>query len=92
MNILKDSKNSLLKRREIEMSIDSSGNPGAAKVVELIAEKFKVTPENVAVQNIHSRFGTQSFVASVFVYESQEERKRIEPKIKIKKDAAGGGK
>jgi len=87
MNILKDIKNGLLKRREVKVVVDAEKNPGIASSVDMIAEKFKAVKDTIAIKNVKSKFGRSTFLIDAFIYDSVEDMKRIEPKAKIKKDA-----
>lgn len=87
MKIQSDFNNSLLKRREIVAVLDSDSNPGFSRVLEEIVKKFNVSVENVAIKKIVSGFGESSFVVEFFIYESAQDKEKIEPKKKVKKGA-----
>ncbi len=88
MEIKKDFKNDLLKRREIQFSIESEKNPGFEESKSKITEKFKVEADNIAVKSIKNNFGTRTFLVDAFIYDSKESKERLEPKAKVK----GGAK
>ena len=90
MKEIKNFNNSLLHRKEVKVIIQSSGNPGFQKSIKLLAEHFKSNEENVAVKEIKSKFGRDSFLIEAFIYDSVQEKNLIEPKKKEKKD--GGAK
>ena len=89
MKVLKEFKNSLLKRKEIRAEMDGDSNPGAVAVSKMVAEQFKVKEDQVAVRKIGSEFGESRFVIDAFVYDSAEAKTKTEPKIKVKKKAEG---
>lgn len=82
-------KNSLLKRTEIEYLVEASQNPGFQKATELVSEKLKVQPENIAIKAVRGNFGKNQFIIEAFVYESVADKEKIEPKKKEKKKAEG---
>lgn len=89
MNTIKDTKNSLLNRREVKLLVEHSGNPGLIKAKEIVATHFKSSPEAVAVKNLKSKFGRDTFLLDAYVYDSAEHKQRIEPKLKVKTKAGG---
>ncbi|MBU0760418.1 MAG: hypothetical protein KJ600_04830 [Nanoarchaeota archaeon] len=88
MEILQDTKNPLLKRKEIKFSIKTETNPGIQGCMEKVVEKFKVPEEHVVVRSVKNNFGSQEFVCEVFIYDSKEDKEKIEPKQKVKKKGA----
>jgi ribosomal protein S24E len=89
MNIVKDLKNDLLKRREIKLVMNAEKNPGMANASKLIAEHFKADESNIVVRELKSKFGRDTFLIDAFIYNSIEDKERIEPKKKLKKTAEG---
>ena len=85
MNTVKDFRNELLKRREVELVLTAEKNPGMKDAAKNIAENFKVNEELVAVKEVGSRFGRDSFVIEAMIYDSVADKNRIEPKKKEKK-------
>ncbi|MFH1802010.1 MAG: hypothetical protein ABH864_01000 [archaeon] len=87
MEILNETKNELLKRKELLVSLASESNPGFEGSRKSIAEKFKAELDNITVKYIKNNFGTNEFLVEAFIYESIKDKERIEPKIKPKKKA-----
>jgi ribosomal protein S24E len=88
MNINIDNRNELLKRREIEVVVEKSENPGFEKIKEDLAAHFKEEVDKIVVNNVYSKFGSGFFHIKAMIYDSKEDRERIEPKVRVKK----GGK
>lgn len=88
MNITKDFRNELLKRREILSSLEADKNPGFKSVQEDIAKKCKVDAECVVIKKLWNNFGSKHFFAEAFVYDSVQDKESTEPKLKKKKEAA----
>jgi ribosomal protein S24E len=85
MNIIVDRKNGLLKRREVKLILESESNPGYERSVQIISEQFKAKPENIAMQNVKSKFGRNTFLIDAYIYDSEKDKLATEPKPKEKK-------
>jgi len=85
MEIVNDFKNDLLKRREVEVVVKADSNPGFENVAKEIAKKFKSSEDTIAVRNVKSKFGRNTFLIDASIYESVEDKEKIEPKPKVKK-------
>ena len=90
MEIKKNFRNDLLKRKEILFVVEKDSNPGFEGVKQIAVDNFKTEAENVAVKFVKNNFGTHEFLVEVFVYDSKSDKERVEPKVKVK--AAEGGK
>lgn len=86
MNIVKEFKNNLLKRKEIEIIGSYESNPGFEKTKKDIATHFKISEELIVVKNVKSSFGSNEFLISAFIYNSNNDKEKIEPKKKEKKE------
>lgn len=87
MEIVNDVKNDLLKRKEITAFLESEKNPGIVSVVKEIAEKFKAQEEVVVIKSLKGKFGAHRFEIHAFIYDSVQDKEKIEPKKKEKKKA-----
>ena len=95
MNVISDSKNEHLKRREVRIEVEAEKTPSLVEMQTQVAEKLKAASELVVVKSIRSNFGKNQFQIDAFVYSSVGDKTKFEPKIKVKKDAAAaqaGGK
>lgn len=88
MEIAKEQKNALLKRKEILFTIESDANPGFNASRKSLADKMKVSEDTIAVKYVKNNFGEHTFTVEAFVYDTKEDKERIEPKVKPKKGAA----
>ena len=77
MEVVKDIKNDLLKRREVKVIIHNSGNPGFAGAEKVVDEKFKANPEVTIINNVKSKFGRDTFLIDAFIYDSVEDKNRL---------------
>ena len=89
MDIISDSKNDLLKRRELVLELSAPKTPSFEEAAKMVAEQFKADAECVVVKSIVGGFGKSSFKLSVFIYSGVSEKQKYEPKPKVKKDAGG---
>lgn len=85
MKIIKEFENSLLKRKEIWVNEEYEKNPGIERVKEDISKKFKADKEQIVVRMLVSEFGKKLFKVEAFIYNSVEDKAKVEPKPKEKK-------
>jgi len=87
MDIIKDFKNELLKRREVKLVVNAEKNPGFANAIKMIAEHFKADENLIVVKELKSKFGRDTFLIDALIYNSVKDKEEIEPKKKLKKSA-----
>lgn len=85
---LNEKSNVLLKRKEILFAVEAGANPGFDKVRKLAAEDMKTGEDLVVIKSLKNNFGTNRFVVEAFVYDSKEQKEKIEPRVKEKKTGA----
>ena len=90
MKSIKKMNNKLLKRDEITAILVEQGNPGLNKARSLLATELKVVEELISLKAVRSKFGSNEFTIEAFVYDSIEDKQRIEPQPKAaqKKEAS----
>ncbi|MHA1835454.1 MAG: 30S ribosomal protein S24e [Candidatus Odinarchaeia archaeon] len=88
LELLSESKNPLLKRKEIEYLIthDLSGTPNRIEVKKKIAAKLNADLENVFIEKVISLAGQNKSKIIVHVYNDRETALKIEPKHIIKRN------
>ncbi|HLC78104.1 MAG TPA: hypothetical protein VJH92_03195 [Candidatus Nanoarchaeia archaeon] len=82
---IKEVDNPLFKRKEVQFSIHSNITPSNSESEKLIAGKFSVGQEVVAVKKIQAKFGSNNFLIDANVYASRDDKIKTEPKKKEKK-------
>ena len=87
MKIIEDKKNELLNRREVKLLISAEKNPGYEHSAKVVSEHFKAAAENVAVKEVKSKFGRDTFLINANIYENTSDKENMEPKKKVKKEA-----
>ena len=93
MKIINEFKNDLLKRKEINFSIEAEKNPGFEGAMKSLIDKYKVSENSVVVKHIRNNFGKKEFFVEAFIYNTQGDKESNERKPKVKKsDTAGGAK
>ncbi len=89
INLIKDFRNDLLKRREVKVVITAEKNPGMADASKTMAEHFKACDDCIVINTLKSKFGRDTFLIDAFVYDSAADKLRVEPKKKEKKAPEG---
>lgn len=86
MEIKKDFRNELLKRRELIIQLESEKNPGFDETRKKIAEKFAIPEDNIDVLRIKGSFGKEKFLIETNVYDSKEDLEKMKKITSEKKD------
>ncbi len=84
LKILEEKENSLLNRKEIFGTIDAELTPKTLEILELVGKHFSSNTENIAIKKIKGNFGSKTFHINANIYDSKENKEKIEPRIKIK--------
>ncbi len=88
ITIVKDVKNPLLERREIEAIIAFQGpTPKRDEVLVELAKVLKVDDTHVEVDKIYQRFGRQEAKVIAFVFDKPVREKKVE--VKEEKEEGG---
>ncbi len=89
MKIQEEFRNEILKRQEVIFSIEHSSTPVFSMLQEKLAMHFKVGEDVVVVKGVNGCFGSSSFDVRAFIYDSLEDKHRMEPRMRKKKKAEG---
>ena len=84
MQILKDTKNDLFKRRELQIILPSEKTPSYAEISKLLSEKFNSAEENISISKVKGRFGAKTFLIEADIYSSKEDKDKVVRKTKSK--------
>jgi ribosomal protein S24E len=84
MEVIKEIDNGILNRKEVFVVERYNSNPGYEQALKLVSENFKVGEDVVVVKRVGSHFGDNNFLIEAFVYDSVENKEKIEPKKKEK--------
>lgn len=85
IKIITEKENKLFGRKEFDLELESNSHPSREEVKKLISEKLSSPEENIVVKKIDSKFGSNTFLIRTFVYNSEEEKNKTEPKPKTAK-------
>lgn len=77
MDVKQNIRNELFKRQELVTEIESKKSPGIEEVKRMIAEAVGKPIENVDVKKVQGSFGKRKFVAEAYIYDSEEELKKM---------------
>lgn len=89
IKILSDTKNSLLKRREVHFQVEHSqtGNtPPRLEVKKALGDALKLDSDLVFVKKMKTKTGTSIALGVANVYDSIEQAKFIEPEYIVKRN------
>jgi len=84
--ILNQIENPLFKRKETTFSVDSEITPSNIDTKKFISENFSIPAENIKIRKILGKFGSKTFTVYCNLYESKEDKEKVE--IKTKKEIA----
>lgn len=82
LKIIQEKENPVFKRKGVTIEIHSNKVPSKEEVTELIAKKFSVEKNLIAIEKIQGKFGSYSILVSAKIYNSEQDKDKIEPKSK----------
>ncbi len=87
MNIIQDKKNLLFNRKEVKVLVESVKTPSKDDALNIISTNFKSDPQKIIIENVKGKFGRKTFLIDAKIYNSIEDKEKIEShnKKKIKK-------
>ncbi len=77
LQIIKDKKNPLLKRREVSIKINNKGTPSRIDVKNKLAAMANSKPELIVIEHLDTAFGKMELTGTVSIYESEERLKQL---------------
>ncbi len=77
-NIIKEDKNLLLNRREIELEVHAEIVPSKKEVEKILSEKYSANPENIKIKRIKGKFGSKVFKVESNIYNSKKDKDSTE--------------
>ena len=89
MNIVKETRNEFLKRKEVMLVSTFASVPSYVSLQKTFAEKFKVVADVIAIKHVHSSFGTKQVSIEVYIYDSPEAFRALEVRNRRPKKEAG---
>ena len=86
LNITKEDKNPLFPRKEIQGTVKADSIPSKIEVMKALSEKYNVPVKAIRVLDIQGKFGVKEFALRANVYETPEERDKLEVMSKKEKE------
>jgi len=86
LKILQEKQNPLFARKEIQAEIQVEVSPTKAETEKMLSEKFSTQLECIDLRNIKGEFGSNNFKIIAHIYSSKEDKEKIIPKPKNKKE------
>jgi small subunit ribosomal protein S24e len=77
LQIIKDKKNPLLKRREVSLKINNKGTPSRIDVKNKLAAMANSKPELIVIRHLDTAFGKMELTGTACIYESEEQLKKL---------------
>jgi small subunit ribosomal protein S24e len=77
LQIIKDKKNPLLKRREVSLKINNKGTPSRIDVKNKLAAIANSRPDLIVIEHLDTAFGKMEVTGIACIYESQEQLKKL---------------
>ncbi len=87
LQIIKDKKNPLLKRREVSLKIINKGTPSRIEVKNKLAAIANSKPELIVIEQLNTAFGKQEIMGTASIYENEERLKQIAQKHLVARGA-----
>lgn len=87
LKIIKETKNPLFNRVELELLSSSENAPTRAEVTKFIESKHSSHPDHICVESIKGKFGTREFKILARVYASKEDKEHTELKSQKQRKA-----
>lgn len=82
--VIEKKENPLFNRKEVFFEVQADITPSRLETSKFFSKKFSTPIENIKIKSINGKFGSNIFSGSVFIYNSEEDKNRVE--IKKKKD------
>jgi len=87
ITITTKTENPLLKRTEFLGTISFTGaTPAYPQIKQELAKTLKAGEDVIALKQVLTAFGKQEATFTAYVYETAEQLKNVEPKVKAKKE------
>ena len=92
IKIINQRENPLFNRKEVEIMIETSVAPKISEAEAFVAKEFSSSTDNVKIRKIKGRFGSKNFIITTNMYNSKEDKDKIEKKSKKEKKTTAENK
>lgn len=83
--ILQEKQNNFFNRKEVKVLVESPTSPSVNETKEFATKNFNAKQELVKVNKIKGKFGRNTFLINLDIYNSEEDRLKHDPKYKQEK-------
>lgn len=87
LQIIKDTTNPLLKRRDISIKIQNKITPSRIEVKNKMAATLNTKPELIVIDHMDSVYGKQETVGTAYIYQDETRLKQLAHQHLITRDA-----
>lgn len=92
MKVIEDKQNEFFKRKEVKVIVGAGKNPSTPEASKLIADEFKASEENIAIQSVKGKFGRNTFLIVANIYNSKEDKEKMAFKTRKQRKQESKGK
>lgn len=82
IKIIEENENQLFNRKEVNLIIESISAPKRSEISKFLSDKFSIPEENIQIESIKGKFGTNNFNIRAYIYYSKKDKDEIELKKK----------
>ncbi len=87
VQIIKDKKNPILKRREISFKVKEKVTPPRIEVKAKLAALLNSKPELIVIERLDTTYGKQELIGTGCIYETEERLKQLAHQHLVARDA-----
>lgn len=87
LQIIKDTTNPILERRDISIKIGNNITPSRIEVKNKIAAMLNSKPELIVIEHLNTIFGKREIIGEACIYQSEDRLKQLAHKHLIARDA-----
>ncbi len=88
MELTQEKQNMLLNRRELKLDVSELASPPSMENArKMVSEKFSVPEENIHINKIAGKFGSNDFTILANIYPTNSERDKFHLRHKKQKEA-----
>ncbi len=87
IQIIKDKKNPLLKRREISVAVKDKTTATRIELKNKLAALLNSKPELIVIERLNTIYGKQEMLGTVYLYDTEERLKQLAHQHLIERDA-----
>ena len=86
----KETRNELMKRKEVSLIKEAGKTPSMAEASKMISEECKAPEENIMIENVKGKFGRNTFLIKASIYDTKELKDESFKRLVKPKKAAPG--